>query len=435
MSKQIIVVSLTCFIVVIKALHDDLIEVNDWPKKHSAFGQLSAVDFDNNGNVVVFHRGNRIWDANSFSLNEVYRHMHDGPIPNDTILVFDALDGTLKQSWGSNLFYLPHGLTVDFEGFVWLTDVALHQVFKFTPDGKTIILTLGTKFVPGNDLKHFCKPTSVAVMANGDFFVADGYCNSRIIKYSSDGKMILLWGTKNFGGMLGVYRNHYSLEIPHGLAILEDFQEVCVADRENGRIVCYDYYNGTYTWAFSHSSIGSRLFSVAYAPVCGGQLYVVNGPVTNKNVSGFVINKRTNNIVSQFGASLKNPHDIAVSKNGSQVFVVELEPFIIHKYATKFTHNQTEKLQINDEELQNYLLDKWVIASAVLLVVFIIFIVYIAMKIIKKQRETTKDWIKPAMMDTMFRLNKLKDKQNIGHGFQRLKVNESDEDIGATIDI
>lgn len=91
-------------------------------------------------------------------------------------------------------------MTVDFEGFVWLTDVALHQVFKFTPDGKTIILTLGTKFVPGNDLKHFCKPTSVAVMANGDFFVADGYCNSRIIKYSSDGKMILLWGTKNFGG-------------------------------------------------------------------------------------------------------------------------------------------------------------------------------------------------------------------------------------------
>lgn len=96
---------------------------------------------------------------------------------------------------------MPHGLTVDVDGNVWLTDVALHQVFKYGPKGQTLLLALGTKFEPGSDDTHFCKPTSVAVLENGDFFVADGYCNSRIIKYTRAGSKLLDWGLSDMNGL------------------------------------------------------------------------------------------------------------------------------------------------------------------------------------------------------------------------------------------
>lgn len=97
---------------------------------------------------------------------------------------------------------MPHGITVDHENNVWVTDVALHQVFKFGPqfdssaDNFTdnVLMTLGTRFVPGNDLDKFCKPTSVAVVTSGEFYVADGYCNSRIVKFSAEGRVLLEWG-------------------------------------------------------------------------------------------------------------------------------------------------------------------------------------------------------------------------------------------------
>ena len=80
---------------------------------------------------------------------------------------------------------MPHGLTVDVDGgYVWLSDVGAHQVYKYNfnstkNDGP--LLTLGEKFVNGNDKTHFCKPTTIAISnINKDIFVADGYCNERI---------------------------------------------------------------------------------------------------------------------------------------------------------------------------------------------------------------------------------------------------------------
>lgn len=99
-------------------------------------------------------------------------------------------------------FYMPHGLTVDHEDNVWITDVALHQVMKFGPKGSKneAQMILGTAFLPGKTNKKFCKPTSVAVLPDGDFFVADGYCNARIIKFSKFGELILEWGQNSFQG-------------------------------------------------------------------------------------------------------------------------------------------------------------------------------------------------------------------------------------------
>ena len=89
---------------------------------------------------------------------------------------------------------------MDINNNVWVTDVALHQIFKFPQGGGKALLTLGVSFAPGNDDNHFCKPTAVAVMSNGDFFVSDGYCNSRIIKFDKNGKFLMQWGRNAFEG-------------------------------------------------------------------------------------------------------------------------------------------------------------------------------------------------------------------------------------------
>lgn len=97
---------------------------------------------------------------------------------------------------------MPHGLTIDNENNVWVTDVALHQVMKFpfNASGMNPLLTLGEEFIPGRALNRFCKPSAVAVMSNGDFFVADGYCNSRIIKFSMNGEYLSSWGRSTHNG-------------------------------------------------------------------------------------------------------------------------------------------------------------------------------------------------------------------------------------------
>ena len=68
----------------------------------------------------------------------------------------------------------------------------IHTYFssQFPPNATKPDMVLGTHMQPGSDHTHFCMPTAVAVAASGDFFVADGYCNSRVMKFNKDGKLI-----------------------------------------------------------------------------------------------------------------------------------------------------------------------------------------------------------------------------------------------------
>ena len=110
----------------------------------------------------------------SFSNDHTYRHILNGPIKVATIIHFSS-SGQPQHAWGSNFFYMPHGLTIDHEGSFWVTDTALHQVFKFLVGEDTKPnLVLGKAFEPGQDYKSFCQPTSVAVERSGDFYVTDG---------------------------------------------------------------------------------------------------------------------------------------------------------------------------------------------------------------------------------------------------------------------
>lgn len=109
------------------------------------------------------------------------------------------------------------------------------------------------------------------------------------------------------------------------MALAADLGLLCVADRENGRVQCFNTSDGQFHSQYHSGIIGDRLFSVAYAPINGGQLYVVNGPIThpsNNKVLGFVIDMKTKKVISKFGpdnGQFETPHDIIVSPDGNEV--------------------------------------------------------------------------------------------------------------------
>ncbi|ODN03814.1 Peptidyl-glycine alpha-amidating monooxygenase B [Orchesella cincta] len=325
--------------------------INSWPDSSITIGQASGVDFDTAGNIVVFHRGDRVWDYHTFDARNNYAQKEKGPIKTDTVLIIDPSSGKLLHKWGKDLFYMPHDITVDNKGNFWLTDVALHQVFKFSPGSFKPSMILGKRFEPGSDNSHFCKPAAVAVMSNGDFFVADGYCNSRVIKFNSRGEKILEWGRAYQPNLLDGMQSWfsrispppYAFQIPHALALAEEHDLLCVADRENGRIQCFKASSGEFEFKIESLEFGGRLFSVAYSPANGGTLVAVNGPngrFQSKTVQGFIISLATREISSVFkpASGFGNPHDVAISKDGNDIYVVEIsQPYKVWKFSQNST--------------------------------------------------------------------------------------------------
>lgn len=106
----------------------------------------------------------------TFNETNHYQFQHIGPIDVDTIIKLDASNGKVLSSWGAGLFYFPHGMTIDHHGNIWVTDVALHQVFKFKPKSRYPSITLGRRFQPGSIPSQLCQPTAVAVATTGEVF-------------------------------------------------------------------------------------------------------------------------------------------------------------------------------------------------------------------------------------------------------------------------
>ena len=107
-------------------------------------------------------------------------------LKDPAVLEIDPRDGRLIRSWGANTFLVPHGITVDQANNVFLTDVALQQVFKFSHDGK-LLFSVGEPRVGKWDATHFNQPTDIAIRPDGSFYVSDGYVNSRVAIFDSRG--------------------------------------------------------------------------------------------------------------------------------------------------------------------------------------------------------------------------------------------------------
>ncbi|XP_054666702.1 peptidyl-glycine alpha-amidating monooxygenase isoform X9 [Grus americana] len=272
-------------------------EAVEWPGLDLKLGQVSGLALDPENNLVIFHRGDHVWDEK---------------------------------------FYLPHGLSIDKNGNYWATDVALHQVFKLGADDKEPLLILGVALQPGSDRSHFCQPTDVAVdPVTGNIYVSDGYCNSRIIQFSPNGLYVMQWG-EGTETSLGTARPG-QFHIPHSLALIPDFGQLCVADRENGRIQCFRLETGEFTREIKHKSFGRELFAVSYVP--GGLLFAVNGkpyPGEAELVQGFVMNFSTAEIIDTFiplRKSFEMPHDVVASEDKT-VFVGDVHARAVWKFAS-----------------------------------------------------------------------------------------------------
>ncbi len=193
-----------------------------WPELPPGYilGQPTGIGIDSKENIFVFHRAGRKWTT----------PFPDSLISANTILALDNKTGKILNSWGANLFILPHGLTVDKDDNVWVTDVALQQIFKFNSAGQ-LLMKVGVAREWGDDSLHFNLPTDVAVADDGSFYVSDGYGNSRVVKFSPSGTYLFQWGTH--GSKVGEF------DIPHGIT-LDHKSNVYVADRENNRIQVFD---------------------------------------------------------------------------------------------------------------------------------------------------------------------------------------------------
>lgn len=310
----------------------ELALVADWAADGlSKIGQIGGLSTDSEGNVVAFHRGPVIWDGGSFDYQDNYLRVSEGPIKVDTILTVSP-GGVIHHAWGKDLFYMPHGLTLDDDNNVYVTDVAMHQVFRFSPsDHSKPSLTLGKRFQPGADDGSFCKPSDVAVKRSGDFYVSDGYCNARIKLYSKDGILLKQWGKAGSG------QGEFAL--PHALALSEELKLLCVADRSNGRIQCFDL-SGQFVSLISDSRFGTELYSVAFNPALSGMLYAVNTNPSDQQgaTKGFVIDVSSRSVVATFVPNAKGfsrPHDLTVSKDGAAVYVGEIGPNRIWKFDVK----------------------------------------------------------------------------------------------------
>ena len=160
------------------------------------------------------------------------------------VMKFDE-SGKLVKSFGGGMFVRPHGIHIDREGNVWVTDGEGpdgkdpnkngkgHQVFKFSPEGK-VLMTLGRAGVAGDGPDTFNQPSAVLIAPNGDIFVADGHggnSNASVVKFSKDGKFTRTWGKK--GPAPGDF------DTPHALA-MDSRGRLFVGDRGNNRIQIFD---------------------------------------------------------------------------------------------------------------------------------------------------------------------------------------------------
>lgn len=255
------------------------------------FSETPGVATDARGHVFVFHRG------------------------TNPIMEFTP-DGRLARSWGDGLFVRPHAIRVDREGNVWTVDNDAHQVLKMDPLGR-VRMVVGRFQQPGETDENFNRPTDVAFAPNGDFYVSDGYVNSRVVKFSSEGRYLTAWGSRGDG--------EGEFNLPHAIAV-DASGRVYVGDPENYRVQVFDSEGNFLTqWRHVGSPWGLEMLPGQLLFIADGH----NDRILKVNLEGEVL--------GQFGSHGRMPgelsfaHHLAVDTQGN-LYVAEIKNQRVQKF-------------------------------------------------------------------------------------------------------
>jgi sugar lactone lactonase YvrE len=232
-------------------------------------------DWGSTSLVDVSPDGETIWAVDRCGGNDCVGHDD-----LDVVFQFDK-DGEILTRFGAGMFVWPHGIDVDDDGNVWVADARGNeelrrgnQVIKFSSDGR-VLLRLGTAGVGGRTRTTLNEPNDVLVAPNGDIFVADGHAaaggNNRIVKYSSDGRYLMEWGEE--GSNPGQFRT------PHALA-MDDDGLLYVGDRSNRRIQVFEQ-DGTFVRDFYNMGRASGI------TIRSNKLYVADSESNYNRNPGF----------------------------------------------------------------------------------------------------------------------------------------------------
>jgi peptidylamidoglycolate lyase len=270
--------------------------VENWaqfPPGVTKWGMATGVDIDPHGNIYVFHRNESM-----------------------PIMAFD-LHGKFLRAWGQGMFKTTHFLRADRFGYIWVTDRGDMQAFKFNSDGK-LLMTIGRKGVTGDNTSQdaFNGMADLAVAKNGDIFIADGEGpNTRVVKYSKDGKFIKWWGGK------GTEPGQFNM--PHSIAI-DSKGRIYVADRSNNRIQIFDQ-DGKFLNQWSHFGTPWGLFITK-----NDMLYVVDG---TENNCLLIASTKDGKVLDRI-EGLSNPTAVTVDSSGA-IYVGEVNGTNVKKFVKK----------------------------------------------------------------------------------------------------
>jgi DNA-binding beta-propeller fold protein YncE len=268
--------------------------VQDWAKlpKGWTLGECSGVAVDKNDNVWIFNRGSH------------------------PVIQLDK-NGNMLQSWGEGTVVSSHGIRIDPQGNVWTIDVKGHRILKHDPTGK-VLMVLGRSPGTNETKEDYNEPTNVAFAPNRDFFITDGYVNSRVVKYTAEGDYIKQWGKKGTGDG--------EFNLVHDV-VLDSAGRVYIGDRLNQRVQIFDMegkFLGKWTdlgapWGLNYVDREKAIY------MCDG----VNDRVIKVNLEGQVLG-----VLGSHGKTpgkFDYPHAIAVDSSGA-IYVAEIKNWRVQKF-------------------------------------------------------------------------------------------------------
>jgi len=247
-----------------------------------------------------------------------------------SIIVVDG-QGKFTEDWTQwdHLFKRPHGIAInpyDAQKHVWVIDDHTHAIYKFSNDGKQLVQTIGTPNVPGADGTHFNRPTFMAWLPDGSFYVADGYNGTRVAKFDANGKFLLDFGMP---GERGKETRPGYMNNVHGIAVDVETRRVFVNDRDNNRVQIFDE-NGKY---LSEWKITVRPSSLHYVWIGADRKLVAFDRLTHKmlkyELDGRLIYSW--GTLGNFPGTLWGVHGMSVDQEGN-LYVAEVDAGRFQKF-------------------------------------------------------------------------------------------------------